>query len=54
MALGAERSRVLRMILSEAIGLLAAGLVLGAIVLAGSFTSSRPVVYGPPTHSSLP
>ena len=34
MALGAERSRVLRMILSEALGLLAAGLVLGAIVLA--------------------
>ena len=36
MALGAERSRVLRMILSEALGLLAAGLVLGAIVFAAA------------------
>jgi predicted permease len=46
MALGAERSRVLRMILSEALSLLAAGLVLGAIVLAVTVRFVEGLLYG--------
>jgi predicted permease len=46
MALGAERSRVLRMILSEALSLLAAGLVLGAIVLAVTVRLVEGLLYG--------
>lgn len=46
MALGAERSRVLRMILSEAFGLLVVGLVLGAIILAITTRFADKVLYG--------
>jgi len=46
MALGAERSRVLRMILGDAVGLLAAGLVLGAIVLALTVRFADKLLYG--------
>ena len=46
MALGAERGRVLRMILSEALGLLAAGLVLGAIVLTVTARFVEGMLYG--------
>jgi hypothetical protein len=46
MALGAERGRVLRMILSEALGLLAAGLVLGAIVLTVTTRFVEGMLYG--------
>ena len=46
MALGAERSRVLRMILSEALLLLAAGLVLGTIVLAVTVRFVEGLLYG--------
>jgi putative ABC transport system permease protein len=46
MALGAERSRVLRMILSEALVLLAAGLVLGAIVLTVTVRFVEGLLYG--------
>ena len=46
MALGAERSRVLRMILSEALGLLAAGLVLGGIVLIVTVRFVEGMLYG--------
>jgi ABC-type antimicrobial peptide transport system permease subunit len=46
MALGAERSRVLRMILSEALGLLAAGLVLGAMVLTVTVKFVEGQLYG--------
>jgi ABC-type antimicrobial peptide transport system permease subunit len=46
MALGAERSRVLRMILSEALVLLAAGLVLGAIMLTVTVRFVEGLLYG--------
>jgi ABC-type antimicrobial peptide transport system permease subunit len=46
MALGAHRSRVLRMILSEALGLLAAGLVLGAMVLTVTARFMEGMLYG--------
>jgi predicted permease len=46
MALGAERGRVLRMILSDALGLLAAGLVLGAIVLTATVGFVEGMLYG--------
>src|SRR4029453_18425169 len=46
MALGAKRSRVLRMILSGAFGLLAAGLVLGAIVLTVTIRFVEGLLYG--------
>jgi hypothetical protein len=46
MALGAKRSRVLRMILSEALGLLAAGLVLGGIVLTMTVRFVEGMLYG--------
>ena len=46
MALGAERGRVLRMILSEALGLLAAGLVLGAMALAIGVRFMESLLYG--------
>jgi predicted permease len=46
MALGAKRGRVLRMILADAMGLLAAGLVLGAIVLAIAVTFAGKMLYG--------
>jgi hypothetical protein len=46
MALGAQRGGVLRMILSEAFGLLAAGLALGAIVLTVTVRFVDGVLYG--------
>src|SRR5206468_3246361 len=46
MALGAERGRVLRMILSDALGLLAAGLVLGAILLTLTVRLVEGMFYG--------
>jgi ABC-type antimicrobial peptide transport system permease subunit len=46
MALGAQRSRVLGMILSEALRLLAAGLVLGALVLIVTVGFVRGMLYG--------
>jgi ABC-type antimicrobial peptide transport system permease subunit len=46
MALGAERDRVLRMILSEALGLFAAGLVLGAIGLVIGTRFVEGMLYG--------
>jgi predicted permease len=46
MALGAERGRVLRMVLSEGLGLLAAGLVLGAIVLMVAARFLQGMLYG--------
>src|SRR4030095_5861402 len=46
MGLGAERGRVLRMVLSEAFGLLAAGLVLGAIVLTVTIRFVEGLLYG--------
>jgi ABC-type antimicrobial peptide transport system permease subunit len=46
MALGAQRGGVLRMILSEAFGLLAAGLALGAIVLTVTVRFVDRVLYG--------
>jgi ABC-type antimicrobial peptide transport system permease subunit len=46
MALGAERGRVMRMILSEALVLLAAGVVLGAIVLAVTEGFVEGMLYG--------
>lgn len=46
MALGAERGRVLRMILSEALGLLVAGLVLGAILLIVTVRFMEGMLYG--------
>ena len=46
MVLGAERGRVLRMILSEAFGLLAAGLVLGGIVLTVTVRFVEGMLYG--------
>jgi len=53
MALGAERSRVLRMILSEALGLLAAGLVLGAIVLTVTVRFVQGMLYGVSTFDPI-
>ena len=46
MALGAERGRVLRMILADALGLLTAGLVLGAAVLAAAIAFAGKILYG--------
>jgi putative ABC transport system permease protein len=46
MALGAERGRVLRMILLEALGLLAAGIVLDAFVLAVTEGFVEGMLYG--------
>jgi ABC-type antimicrobial peptide transport system permease subunit len=46
MALGAERGRVLRMILSEALALLAAGLVLGVSVLTVTVRFVEKLLYG--------
>jgi hypothetical protein len=46
MALGAERGRVLRMILSDALALLAAGLVLGVIVLTVTVRLVEKLLYG--------
>jgi predicted permease len=46
MALGAKRGRVLRMILSEALGLLIAGLVLGAIALMITTRFLQGILYG--------
>jgi predicted permease len=46
MALGAERVRVLRMILGEALGLLSLGLVLGAIVLTAAMRFAEGMLYG--------
>lgn len=46
MALGAQRGRVLRMILSEAIVLLAAGLMLGAVVLTVTVRFVEGMLYG--------
>lgn len=46
MALGAERSSVLRMILSDALGLLAAGLVLGAVALMITTRLVEGMLYG--------
>jgi predicted permease len=46
MALGAQRGRMLRMILSEALGLLAAGLVLGAVALTITTTFLEKMLYG--------
>jgi predicted permease len=46
MALGAKRGRVLSMILSEALGLLAAGLVLGAIALMIATRFVEGMLYG--------
>ena len=46
MALGAKRGRVLRMILLEALALVAAGLVLGAIVLNVSTGFVKEMLYG--------
>jgi predicted permease len=46
MALGAKRGRVLRMILSEALGLLIAGLVLGAMALAFTTRFLDRMLYG--------
>lgn len=46
MALGAERGRVIRMILGDAVGLLAAGLMLGAIVLALTVRFADRMLYG--------
>jgi ABC-type antimicrobial peptide transport system permease subunit len=46
MALGAHRGRVLRMILSEALGLLAAGLVLGAMMLVVTIRFVEGMLYG--------
>jgi predicted permease len=46
MALGAERGRVLRMILSEALGLLAVGLVLGVVVLTVTEGFVEGMLYG--------
>lgn len=45
-ALGAQRSRVLRMVLSEAFRLLAAGIVLGAILLTGTIRFVEGMLYG--------
>jgi len=59
MALGAQRRRVLRMILSEALGLLAAGLVLGVILLAVTlhpsirFRLCAPANKRPAAHNGL-
>jgi hypothetical protein len=53
MALGAERGRVLRMILSEALGLLAAGLVLGAIVLTVTVRFVKGMLYGVSTFDPV-
>jgi ABC-type antimicrobial peptide transport system permease subunit len=46
MALGAKQSRVLGMILAEALGLLAAGLLLGAIVLTVALRFVERLLYG--------
>jgi predicted permease len=46
MALGAERGRVLRMILAEAVGLLVAGLLLGGIVLIATVRFVEGMLYG--------
>jgi ABC-type antimicrobial peptide transport system permease subunit len=46
MALGAQRGRVLRMILSEAVVLLAAGLILGSIVLTVTVRFVEGMLYG--------
>jgi len=46
MALGAERGSVLRMILSDALGLLAAGLVLGAVALMITTRLVEGMLYG--------
>jgi ABC-type antimicrobial peptide transport system permease subunit len=53
MALGAQRSRVLRMILSEALRLLASGLVLGAIVLTITAGFVERQLYGVSTFEPL-
>lgn len=49
LAIGAEPRRVLRMVLSEALGLLAAGLILGAIVLTVTGRFIDRLVYGAST-----
>ena len=46
MALGAQRGRVLRMILLEALGLLAAGLALGVVLLVATVRFVEGVLYG--------
>ncbi len=46
MALGAERGRVMRMILSEAWGLLFSGLLLGAVVLVTTVQFTAHLLYG--------
>ena len=46
MAVGAQRSRVVRMILAEALRLLAAGLVLGAVVLTVATGFVKAQLYG--------
>jgi ABC-type antimicrobial peptide transport system permease subunit len=46
MALGAERGRVLRMVLLEAVGLLAAGLMLGTILLTVAVRFVEGLFYG--------
>lgn len=46
MAVGAQRSRVVRMILAEALRLLAAGLVLGAVVLTVAAGFVKAQLYG--------
>ena len=53
MALGAKRGRVLRMILSEALGLLAAGLVLGAITLTITTRFVQGMLYGVSTFDPI-
>jgi predicted permease len=53
MALGAERGRVLRMILSEALGLLAPGLVLGAVVLTITARFVQGMLYGVSTFDPI-
>jgi macrolide transport system ATP-binding/permease protein len=53
MALGAKRGRVLRMILSEALGLLIVGLLLGAIALIITTRFLQGLLYGVSTFDPV-
>ena len=53
MALGAKRGQVLGMVLAEALGLLAVGLVLGGVLLAAAAQFLDGVLYGVSAHDPL-